>query len=162
MEPPSAQGWPLLGWLLLAVGFGIATRRRVGNLSVIGWGFVLVVAWLIPQMLVAGSYIAHDWRRGNSTALRDRVLRVTPIGSTMDQVRSAIQQEGWRLDSVDDANGFLNQDDANRPVVGVKHIQANAGDYQGLPFQANVSVFWGFDAAGTLVDIWVWRTVNGL
>jgi len=42
------------------------------------------------------------------------------------------------------------------------NIQANAGDFQGVPFQSNVTILWGFDQDGKLIDAWAWRTTNGL
>jgi hypothetical protein len=41
-------------------------------------------------------------------------------------------------------------------------IRASLGNYQGIPFQANVTVFWGFDENGKLIGIWVWKTWDAI
>ena len=45
--------------------------------------------------------------------------------------------------------------------IGTQHLRASLGDYQGIPFEVNVTAFWGFDADGKLIDIWVWKTFEG-
>jgi hypothetical protein len=47
-------------------------------------------------------------------------------------------------------------------TVGQKHIRAEMGHYHTLPFITSISVFWAFDEEGKLIDIWVWKTVDGL
>jgi len=37
-------------------------------------------------------------------------------------------------------------------------IRAEVGSYWGVPFQTYVTIFWGFDSDGKLIDIWVWKT----
>lgn len=52
-------------------------------------------------------------------------------------------------------------------VVGVSSIRVNLGDYRSaltffFLFITNVTAFWGFDAEGKLIDIWVWKTTDAL
>lgn len=86
----------------------------------------------------------------------------------MSQVEDVIRREGWTLGRINREGGFLDQrQPAPRGsfgprVVGVMSIEANAGDFQGIPFQSNVTVLWGFDKDGKLIDAWAWRTTDSL
>jgi hypothetical protein len=136
LHPPAATVWPAVSWIMIAVGFGIATRNVASRARVCGHAVVVVLAWLAWQEALANRYISNDWRRA-----KDRDLE----RGFLDQ-RESVRRSN-RLHS---------------SSVGVRHIEANAGDYQGVPFQSNVTVFWGFDQDGRLIDAWAWRTTDGL
>jgi hypothetical protein len=85
-----------------------------------------------------------------------------PISTQFADVKKYIEKKGWKIDSVDENNGFWDQRTRPNKEVGVKSIRASLGDYQGIPFMANVTVFWGFDKDSRLIDIWVWKTWDGL
>jgi len=161
-----ATVWPALSWILIAVGVGIATRNT-SRRRTFGYAAVAALAWLSWQEALAIHYIASDWRRGKDSDLQERILAETPVGSSMSQVEQVIRSEGWKVIRVDRERGFLDQrettkrPDFNFPVVGVMHIEADAGDVQGVPFRSNVTVFWGFDRDGKLIDAWAWRTTDG-
>ena len=83
----------------------------------------------------------------------------------MSDVRALIEKNRWRADFVNVNQGFLDQRDysgTGGQVIGVKSYRASLGDYPGIPFDTNVTLFWGFNADGRLIDVWVWKTVNGL
>jgi hypothetical protein len=94
--------------------------------------------------------------------LRAYVLELTPLGSEFEHVLCVIDDNGWVARFVNESSGFVHQEIRPLTVIGEKSIRASLGDYQDIPFEANVTVFWGFDAEGKLLDIWVWKTWNGL
>jgi hypothetical protein len=100
-------------------------------------------------------------RRSEAT-IRARLLEEVPLGSSMNQVEQQIAKHGWVLDYVDRNGGFDDQREKTSKVTGAKSIRASLGDYRGLPFMVNVTVYWGFDVSGSLIDIWVWKTEDSL
>ncbi len=100
-------------------------------------------------------------RRSEAT-IRARLLKEVPLGSTMSQVEQQIAKHGWELSQVTTDSGFYDQREKPGKVTGEKSIRASLGDYRGIPFMVNVTVFWGFDADGALIDIWVWKTEDSL
>jgi hypothetical protein len=169
LHPAAPSAWPAVGWIVIAVGFGIATRNVTSRLRVFGYAVVVVFAWLSWQEALVNRYISNDWRRGKDADLQQRIFTETPLGSSMSQVEDVIRREGWDRIRIDRAHGFLDQRErrARRSgtlpqTVGMMSIQANAGDFQGVPFQSNVTVFWGFDQDGKLIDAWAWRTTDAL
>lgn len=160
---PAYSGWlhPLM-WAALASVFGVLTHRMTSRRRICGLAAAIVFGCLIPMEIIAQRRMAADWRRRPDAALHEVVFGKTPLGSSMEEVRTVVQQEGWELRRFDTQRGFHDQRARPDRVSGAKHIQANLGDYQSLPFTANVTVFWGFDETGRLIDVWVWKTVDGL
>ena len=93
--------------------------------------------------------------------LESYVLGITPIGSSFDEVNSEVGSREWDLSYASRSVGFSDQRTRSGKVVGHMSIRASLGNYQGIPFVTNVTVFWGFDSAGSLIDIWVWKTKDG-
>jgi hypothetical protein len=87
------------------------------------------------------------------------VLAETPLGSHISEVRKLIATRQWEVVYDSEEVGFLDQrDPANLSRVGSVSIRATVGSYHGIPFKTTVTVFWGFDRAGKLIDVWVWKT----
>ena len=80
----------------------------------------------------------------------------------MTDVQQLIISNGWAVSASSDDVGFYDQRTAPHTTVGKKHIRAELGSYQGIPFRAYVTVFWGFDEQSRLIDVWVWKTWDGL
>jgi len=155
-------GWFYIGlWALVAVVFGILTPR-LSTRRVFGFAIATVFAGILLMQVIAEVGMAADWRRKADADVHRIILSKTPLGSSMQYVAEVIRGEGWELRRVDYERGFLDQRSRPARESGVKHIQANLGDYQGFPFEVNVTVFWGFNQAERLVDVWVWQTANGL
>jgi hypothetical protein len=89
-------------------------------------------------------------------------MKITPLGSSYDDVYSTIINRKWKINNHSKTSGFYDQRNSNNKVVGAMSIRASLGDYQGFPFSTNVTVFWGFDTSGTLIDVWLWTTSDGL
>lgn len=121
-----------------------------------------VMATLLLVAIASTSDAAGFSLRRSEATIRARLLEEVPLGSSMDQVLRQIAKHGWDLDHIDEKNGFYHQRQNPPRIVGAKSIRASLGDYRGIPFMVNVTVFWGFDASGSLIDIWVWKTEDSL
>ena len=123
-------------------------------------------AWLMTILIllsVASTSDAAEFslRRSEAT-IRERLLREVPLGSSMNQVEQQIAKHGWELDHIDKNSGFYDHRENPSKVTGAKSIRASLGDYRGIPFMVNVTVFWGFDSTESLIVIWVWKTEDSL
>lgn len=90
------------------------------------------------------------------------ILKITPIHSELNAVKKVIDNKDWEIQSYSTDQGFYDQRKSPDKTTGAMHIEASLGDYQGIPFEANVTVFWGFNDQGKLIDVWVWKTWDGL
>ena len=111
----------------------------------------------LATLLVAGCAL-----RRSESDIRAELLERAPLGSSMSDVRSLIQERSWEVAYDDESRGFLDQRVRPPQVVGTSSIRAELGNYQGLPWRTFVTVFWGFDAEGKLIDVWVWKTHDTL
>jgi hypothetical protein len=116
----------------------------------------------IVLLLVVAGIIASNPLRRSEAHIRSKLLRDTPLGTDLTAVHQYIIRNGWKISYVREDGGFLDQRTAPSKSVGEKSIRASLGDYQDLPFKANVTVFWGFDEDSRLIDVWVWKTRDGL
>lgn len=134
-------------------GLVIQPHRRIPRRTFILWLPVFAIASGISIRILT------DWRRRSTPRIRARLLDLAPLGSSFETVEAVIQSESWSY-SVDKNRGFFDQRSHPARIVGTTHIEANLGNYVDvpLPFITNITVFWGFDAQGQLIDIWVWRT----
>ena len=73
-----------------------------------------------------------------------------------------VNRHGWRISELREDVGYLDQRGRANHVVGVRRICTELGSYQGLPFRTDVTVLWGFDQQGKLIDLWVWKEQDGL
>jgi len=127
-------------------------RKRKLLFSAFGVAVVALITWLFVFSL-----------HRPESSIRASLLRSTPLGSTTQEVRTFVERQGW-LDRnyIGDA-GFLKQGTrAPAVVVGATSIRGELGHYQSMPFQTYVTAFWGFDTNDHLIDVWVWKTVDGL
>jgi hypothetical protein len=124
----------------------------------IPWRLATLILFAVASTSDAAGF---SLRRSEAT-IRARLLEEVPLGSSMNQVEQQIARHGWVLDHIDRNGGFDDQREKPSKVTGAKSIRASLGDYRGLPFMVNVTVFWGFDVSGSLIDIWVWKTEDSL
>lgn len=129
--------------------------RRPNLLVVLGSALILVAG------LVSVRALSHPLRRGPRDIER-RLLAETPLGTPFAQVL-ATAQGAYSAVRVSPDSGFMRRDGETERVVGVKSIRARMGTYRsGVFARTSVSVFWGFDARGHLIETWVWKTVDSL
>lgn len=91
----------------------------------------------------------------SAEAERAKILGRTPLGTGIELVLRFCEEQHLTCNRSDTA-GFLNQDTGR--AVGVRSVWAvvDAGRFR------DVSVFWGFDSEGKLLDVWAWSTFEGL
>ena len=80
----------------------------------------------------------------------------------MTDVRRLIESKGWVVNDYREDVGFFDQRTAPNTIIGKKHIRAELGSYQEILSRAYVTVFGGFDEQSRLIDLWVWKTRDGL
>jgi len=108
--------------------------------------------------------------RWSDAYVRNHVLKLTPIGMSMEDVIVVIEgQEAWETRYIDYESGYLSRGPLvpDRPVsfsgysiIGEKSIRALVGEYKYL-LVTSVTVFWGFDENSELIEVEVWKTVDG-
>jgi len=93
--------------------------------------------------------------------LRLHVLRITPMGTHIDDVVAAIEnRDDWNLGRVDFERGFspTSTQLSGFPRIGEMSVTANLGSYHawyimfGVP-DIGVSAQWGFDEGGNLIAV---------
>ena len=116
--------------------------------------------------------IANPMRRPHAIAT-NYVWRLTPVGTHIDDVIEVIENRGdWRIHGISREGGFahprLRGPDHGWPespttghaIVGEQSIRAHPEVYRAwykLFIPTRVSIFWGFDADGYLLEIFVWK-----
>ena len=135
--------------------------------------FVLLILVLFFVPIIT---MAFNPMRRPEPMIRHHVLRLTPMGTHIDDVLEVVENNNnWRISRVNFERGFAHP----RPyiltfsgtsicpltgavTVGDKHIRASAGPYWpanvpviGMIVTANVSISWGFDADGKLIEVYV-------
>jgi len=127
---------------------GIAKRILLIILSLI---FLLVVIVMLNPL------------RRSQEAIKRSILKQTPISSSMEEVIEVIERKEWdvRYGDIDYNRGYTDRD--TYEVVGVKSIRACIGSYSDfILFTTYVSVFWGFDEEGKLIDVYIWKDISSV
>ncbi len=112
---------------------------------------VMVIALLV-------SSCASLW---SESKIRASLLKQTPLGSSLSEVRALVAKRGWLDQSYTGTNsGYYRQEPGERAyTVGVASICGQLGHYY-HPFRTDVTAFWGFNADERLIDVWVWKTTD--
>lgn len=116
---------------------------------------------LVVPMAVVVYMLLNPLRRDAQKIEADLYL-ITPIGSLYAEAISKLGGRYNQLQTYDNA-GFLKQDLPPNKTVGVKSIKINLGEYYHFPIgTTSVVAFWGFDANGKLLEVWVWKTTDSI
>ena len=108
--------------------------------------------------------------RRSQEHIRSDVLKLTPMGTSIDDVINAIEsKENWKIDGISYENGYRRpgkSDPADaalgrETIVGEKSIRVFIGEYRNI-FITSVTVFWGFDEKSKLIEIYVWKDKDSL
>ena len=97
----------------------------------------------------------------SESSIRASLLKQTPLGSSLSDVRAFVAKKRWLDQSYTGTNyGFYKQEPGEPAhTIGVSSICGHLGHYY-LPFRTDVTAFWGFDGDGRLLDVWVWKTTD--
>lgn len=122
-----------------------------------------MVAAVVVALVSVIAILTLNPLRASEDVIRERILKATPTGTSMEEVIDIIDsQEAWELLWIDSDKGFSAQwthlnytvHRDGRYIVGEKSIKVFLGEYFSLrTFCTPVSVFWGFDEKGILVDV---------
>jgi hypothetical protein len=118
-------------------------------------------AWSIAAIFAFGllGFTALNPLRMPESFIEASLLRMAPLGSSSDEVQRALAKKGYGARLV--ATGFYKQKEPARPeVVGSSSFRVELGQYSTF-LVTSVSAFWGFDRSGKLIEVWVWKTVDG-
>ncbi|MFE8647291.1 hypothetical protein ACFX58_19615 [Sphingomonas sp. NCPPB 2930] len=109
---------------------------------------------ILSIFIIVGATIACS----NEDQVRKRLLLKTPIGSSFDHVLNFCIHKNIKCKHSYNS-GYLNQ--KTNSTVGVMSIWGIVEEYKNTPFTVkSTSAYWGFDASGRLIDIWVWQTTD--
>jgi hypothetical protein len=93
----------------------------------------------------------------SEASIRASLLKQKPLGSSLSDVHAFVEKRRWIDRSYIGTTGFYEQEPGEPAhTVGVSSICGQLGYYY-LPFRTDVTAFWGFDASGRLIDVWVWN-----
>jgi|GEM_PF-981483 len=119
---------------------------------------------LIVLLVIATAYtifIFSNPLRRSEEAIRNNVLRQTPIGSTIEDVIQVIDNnESWSWWGRHIADIGYPADATLNTRIGSQSIGVNLGKYSG-GFDVYVVAFWGFDDDGILLDVRIRKDVAG-
>lgn len=122
---------------------------------------IITLVTIIPMLIT-------PYRRPTSM-VRNHILQVTPLGTSIEVVVDNIEsRDGWDIRRTDFERGFIPGSVARPPlelnpnttVIGEMSVWVNLGTYRvwykWFPFMEwDVDVFWGFDADGGLIEVYV-------
>ena len=108
--------------------------------------------------VVAIAVLASNPLRRSKDGVHDWLLEKAPLGSSFDDVQALVRNEKWSAQE-----GWGGERNSLFPLRGVHWLQANVGNYRGVPFllPCHVRVAWGFDDE-KLVDIYVEKWCEGI
>jgi hypothetical protein len=112
----------------------------------------------IALVLLGACTVSNHLRRPVSE-IRESLLREKPIGTAIAEIESWLTAEK-KLSAKKGMTGYFTD---KGQVVGVRSVSVLLGEYRSygiLP--TSVEAFWGFDANGALVDLWVRKSVDSL
>jgi len=124
---------------------------------------------MLPFLLM----IINPMRRPESM-ITNYVLRRTPIGMDMEEVIILLENHrNWDIRWINYERGFphprphtlVPRPDERPFIVGDKSIRVDAGRFWpadtpiiGFFMETIVSIFWGFDEDGRLIEVYVWKS----
>jgi hypothetical protein len=81
------------------------------------------------------------------------LLGLTPLGSSIEQVKSVIKANNWKVCYEKRYDESLNKNHVYPPVRGTYAIGIDFGKHPGLIFPHMVDAYWGFNSEDKLIDV---------
>ena len=122
---------------------------------------ILIIVAMIGALIMIP--MSNPLRKSEGN-IRKRLLEITPVDSTMDEVVEAAKKNGWEVRGINNKSGY-GLTNNGRPTaggnnkVGVQSIKLDIGKYYN-PFRVDISVFYGFDEDGKLIDLAVIKYID--
>ena len=116
-----------------------------------------MMASVIAFILVCLAIEFSSPLRRPESDIRNDILSLTPIGTSMDDVLAVINRkvnsDGWRIRIIRHDTGYADYSRRGFPVVGEQSIIVDIGrSFMGW---VAVDIAWGFDEDGNLIDVYV-------
>ena len=128
--------------------------------------FRIILVLLVAAVIVVTIFVISNPLRKSEERIRDSMLVQTPIGTSMEDVITTIENEKeWKTDWVDDDFAYRLDEDGKEyiPESKEKSIRVNIGTYRKIIiFPVHVSVYYYFDEESTLLDIEVTKNMDTL
>jgi hypothetical protein len=112
---------------------------------------VLLISVLV--IFVALMSCSSSLARRSERSIRDRILRDTPLGSTYAVVLDYAKKKRWPVTEQSGKYAIPKFAEVRAGVVIKRVINADLGEYQGLPWKMAVVCYWGFDEHDKLIDV---------
>lgn len=130
--------------------------------------FIVVTAIVLTTLLI----VMSNPLRWSKEHLKKHLLKITPIGTSMENVIDIIESnEEWTILSTDDTHGYLliggtpemSRRTTSNPeeTIGEKSIEAFIGEYN-VWLLRRVSAYWAFDENSNLINIDVCKFMIGM
>ena len=97
--------------------------------------------------------IASNPLRRSETHIEEGILKITPIGTSIEEVFSVVDEKKWVIDPTGEQKpGMPSSQFRKDEAIERKRIDAVIGEYRTI-FDTGVSVFWYFDDDLKLIDV---------
>ena len=106
--------------------------------------------------------------------IKKQILRITPLGTDIDDVIKVIESRNdWESPNINRSLGFAPLSPGRRGPppdgqpdlfrIGEMSVSSYMGSYRNwfLFLVTDVSIFWGFDADGKLIEVYIWKVSGG-
>jgi hypothetical protein len=133
------------------------TTKRILDFGIFGIAFIAICLFICSCSSISSMR--------SEASIRSSLFRQTPLGSSYDDVSLFLKKKQWLDESYEGEHSGFDKQDVRPPVtVGTSSLCGQLGSYRMFPyfFETDVTAFWGFDANKRLIDIWVWKTTDGL
>jgi uncharacterized SAM-binding protein YcdF (DUF218 family) len=117
------------------------------------WIILSIIVLGVISMIIVVPFINNPLQK-SPNRIRDDILKITPVGLSMDEVRTVIGEQNWRVAEGSSEHGYRNHNHPAGQRVGVKYIGADVGKSRFLFFFQTVRVYWGFDENDKLIDVY--------
>ena len=117
--------------------------------------FIIILSWVVINII---NPTRIPW-----FVTRSHVLRITPIGTSMSDVRDVVDGiHNWRIVSSSYERGFMRTRLNGNPIfVGDQFVRANVNSHISSNHTIlSASIYWGFDGNGNLIAIHIRRSIS--
>jgi hypothetical protein len=118
-----------------------------------GWGRVAALLSVVIIVALVIATMANPLRKADTEVIA-WLLAQTPPGSSLNEVRTFLDQRGWN------EPGYH---ETKPPVAAEPFLGGTIGSYHDLrnfPWITFVQAFWEFDGEGQLINIKIHRTID--
>lgn len=122
--------------------------------------YIILTLLVIALGMVAISCLLNPLRKSEED-IRTAILEITPIGMSIDDALSTIENKGWTTVGINRLRGVSSVEIQRlNENVGTQSIKANIGRYTTF-FETQVLAWWAFDEDSKLVDVFVRKDIHG-